>query len=57
MALKTSPFKGGSIRVPMAVAKFHGTAVAKYCGAPKDKQSLQSLPAGGWCPSEGDELR
>ena len=41
----------------MAVAIFHGTSVAKYRGAPKDKQSLQSLPAGGWCPSEGDELR
>ena len=47
MALKTSPFKGGSIRVPMAVAIFHGTSVAKYRGAPKDKQSLQSLASWG----------
>ena len=34
----------------MAVALFNGTGVAKYCGAPKDKQSQQQSPASwGWC--------
>ena len=33
----------------MAVALFIGTGVAKYCGAPKGKQSQQSLPARDWC--------
>ena len=41
--LKTGPCKGGSIGVPMAVALFNDTGVAKYHGAPKDKQSQQSL--------------
>ena len=47
--LKTGPCKGGSIGVPMAVALFNGTSVAKYRGAPKHKQSQQSLASWGWC--------
>ena len=43
IALKTGPFKGGSVGVPMAVALFDGTGVAKYRGAPKDEQSEQFL--------------
>ena len=31
----------------MAVELFNGTGVAKYCGAPKDKQSQQSLASWG----------
>ena len=30
--------------------------IAKYRGAPKDKQSQQSLASWGWCHWEGDEL-
>ena len=47
IALKIGPCKGGSIGVPMAVALFNGTGVAKYHGAPKDKQSQQSLASWG----------
>ena len=39
IVLKTGPCKGGSLGIPMAVALFNGTGVAKYHGAPKDKQS------------------
>ena len=49
IAFKISPCKDGSIRVPMAVAIFHGTGVAKYRGAPKDEQSQQSLAIWGLC--------
>ena len=47
IALKTGPCKGGSVGVPMAVAIFNGTGVAKYRGVPKDKQSQQSLASWG----------
>ena len=41
VALKTGPCKGGSTGVPMVLALFNGTGVAKYCGAPKqNKQPL-----------------
>ena len=47
IVLKTDPCKDGSIGVPMAVALFNGADITKYCGAPKDKQSQQSLASWG----------